>query len=197
MYPILVILNIHTGHYSQSGVHWKTESTEAVMACSLDWLDHPHPVTSAASDRPFLFRYSRKEVCTPPLNQIPSYLPLEAGWDHRGQLSWLSGPAQGNTDRVNPMGQDWSLDSVAIRLMTGQRSFSPLWPSDRHVDKTCKEGQQLSMAFSPTFLIWTLMSPRGNTGWRHNSSWQDTFSYMLDYRKSIMHEHDGILKWHC
>lgn len=99
------------------------------------------------------FRYSRKEVCTPALNQIPSYLPLEAGCDHRGQLSRLSGPAEGNTDRVNPMGHDWSLDSLAIRLMTGQHSFSPLWPSDRHVDKTCKEGQQLSVAFSPTFLI--------------------------------------------
>lgn len=123
------------------------------------WLDHPHPVISAYSDRPFLFRYSRKEVCTPTLHQIPSYLPLEAGCDHRGQLSRLSGTVEGNTDRVNPMGHDWSLDSVAIGLMTGQRSFSPLWPSDRHVDKTCNKGQQHSVAFSTTFLIWTLMSP--------------------------------------
>lgn len=162
------------------------------MACRQDWLCHPHPVLSAYSDRPILFRYSRKEVCTSALNQIPSYLPLEAGCDHRGQLSRLSGPAEGNTDRVNPMGHDWSLDSVAIGLMTGQHSFSPLWPSDRHVDKTCTEGQQLSLAFSPTFLIWTLMSPKGNRRCRHNSSWQDTFSYMLDYCKSIMHEHDGF-----
>lgn len=124
------------------------------------------------------------------INQIPSYLPLEADCDHRGQLSRLSGPAEGDTDWVNPSGHDWSLDSVAIGLMTGQHSFSPLWPSDRHVDKTCKEGQQLSVAFSPTFLIWTLMSPKGNPRCRHNSSWQDIFSYMFDYWESIMHEHN-------
>lgn len=68
------------------------------MVCSLDWLDHPHPILSVYSDRPFLFRYSRKAVCTPALNQIPSYLPLEAGWDHRGHLARLFGPAEGNTD---------------------------------------------------------------------------------------------------
>lgn len=117
------------------------------------------------------------------------FLSPIGGWlGHRGQLSRLSGPTEGNTDWVNPMGHDWSLDSVAIGLMTGRLSFSPLWPSDRHVDKTCKEGQQLSVAFSPTFLIWTLMSPWGNRGCRRNSSWQDTFSYMLDYWKSIMHD---------
>lgn len=154
------------------------------------WLDHSHPVMSAYSDKPFLFRYSREEVCTPALHQIPSYLPLDVGFEHRGQLSRLSGPTEGNTGRVNPMGHDWSLHSVAIGLMTGQRSFSSLSLSDRHADKTCNKGQQHSVAFSTTFLIWTLMSPRGNGRCRHNLSWQDTFFYMLDFCRCIMHEHD-------
>lgn len=153
---------------------------------------------SAYSDRPFPSRYSREEVCTPALNQIPSYLPLEVGCHHRGQLSQLSGSTQGDTDWVNhpPTGHDWSLDSVAIGLMTGQRSFSPLWQSDRHIDKTCKRGRQHSVAFSTTFLIRTLMSPSGNRRCRHNSSWQDTFFYMLDDCGSIMHDHDVFMEWH-
>lgn len=47
------------------------------------------------------------------------------------------------------MGHNRSLDSVAFGLMTGQYLFSLLWLRDRHIDKTQREGQKLSLAFSP------------------------------------------------
>ena len=51
-----------TLHLSEGGAQWMNrrrhrewKSPEAVMACSQDWLDHPHPVMSAYSDRLFSF----------------------------------------------------------------------------------------------------------------------------------------------
>lgn len=115
-------------------------------ACCLDsgWITYTQSCLPIQTG-PFFFATVRRRYA----HQIPSYLPLGAGCDQRGQSSRLSGPAEGNTDRVNPMGHGWSLDSVAIGLMTGQHSFSPLWDRDRYVDKTCREGLQLSVCPPP------------------------------------------------
>lgn len=145
---------------------------------------------------PFFFRYSRKEECIPALNQIPSYLPLEVERDHRGQLSQLSGSAGRHTGWVNPHGSRLVLGLTDNRV-NDCPVFSPLWFSDRTRDKTCREGQQHSLAFCTSFLIWTLMRARGNRRCGHNSSWHDTFC-MLPYCASIMHERgvfSDSVKW--
>lgn len=156
---------------------------------------------------PFFLRYSRKEECVPALNQIPSYLLLEIERDHRGQLSQLSGSAGRHTDRVNPHG------SRLVLGLTGNRvndcpALSPLWSSDRTIDKTCREGQQHSLAFPASFLIWTLMSPQGNRRCGHNSSWHDTFCICFPIAVPLcmsmvfpwgtaLSDRPGETKWSC